>query len=510
MARQTRGRKSAGGSGSASDDTKASASAEVDQTHSADAPQEQRPAPEEAVTASDAVAAESSAPPETGGSESFPENHAESLGTPDATASAVTEAETGAEPVASTVPEAAQDQPEDAPVAEPIEPQTTEAQTTEAQTTEAQSAEAQTGEPDAPATVDRATDTTESTTGAPTAAPTAAPPPPAPPPPAAASRGGFFPMLLGGVVAGGIGYAVHYYLSQDADAPNPEIAALQAEVAQLRSELSAEPDLSVIETELETVRAAVESLDVAGQITAGMDALRAEFAQGDAGDGDTQLLARLTQLAAEISDMTTRLDGVEGHLAAGDAAIAAVQDDLSEIRDLAERRVAEAEAALDTALARAGLDMMRAALGTGAPYPEALGLLRDAGATVPDTLAANAASGVATLEMLQETFPSAARAALRAALQDMPADSAAERIANFLRAQMGARSTAPREGDDPDAVLSRAAAALEAGALDATLSELDALPDAALTAMQDWRARALARHDADAEFETFATTISNQ
>lgn len=506
MARQTRGRKSAGGSGSASDDTKASASAEVDQTHSADAPQEQRPAPEEAVTASDAVAAESSAPPETGGSESVPENHAESLGTPDATASAGTEAETGAEPVASTVPEAAQDQPEDAPVAEPIEPQNTEAQTTEAQTTEAQSAEAHTGEPEAAATVDRAIDTTESTTGA----STAALPPPAPPPPAAASRGGFFPMLLGGVVAGGIGYAVHYYLSQDADAPNPEIAALQAEVAQLRSELSAAPDLSVIETELETVRAAVESLDVAGQITTGMDALRAEFAQGDAGDGDTQLLARLTQLAAEVADMTTRLDGVEGHLAAGDAAIAAVQDDLSEIRDLAERRVAEAEAALDTALARAGLDMMRAALGTGAPYPEALGLLRDAGATVPDTLAANAASGVATLEMLQETFPSAARAALRAALQDMPADSAAERIANFLRAQMGARSTAPREGDDPDAVLSRAAAALEAGALDATLSELDALPDAALTAMQDWRARAQARHDADAEFETFATTISNQ
>lgn len=337
-----------------------------------------------------------------------------------------------------------------------------------------------------------------------------------PPPPASAS-GGFFPLLLGGIVAGGIGYGVHYAMSQGTGGQASDIAALQAEISELRTALAAAPDLSGLEAELADLRAAVsaplaavESLDVAGQIAAEIDALRAEFAQGDTGAAQAEVMTRLNQLAEDLSGTTARLEGLESDLAARGTQIAAIQNELAEIRDLAEGRLAEAETALDTALARAGLDMLRAALSTGAPYPEALGLLRDAGVTVPETLAANAPAGVRTLEMLQETFPAAARAALRAALQDMPADSTAERIANFLRAQVGARSTAPRDGDDPDAVLSRAGAALEAGSLEAALAELDALPEPALAAMQDWRRAAQARHDAEAEFETFATTLSTQ
>ncbi len=343
------------------------------------------------------------------------------------------------------------------------------------------------------------------------------PPLTAPPSPPASGKGGFLPMLLGGVVAGGIGFGAHYLLSQDAGGQAPEIAALQAEITELRAELAAAPDLTALEAELAELRAALgdpdaatDSLDVAGQIAAEIDALRAEFAQDEAGAVDPAVLDRLDGLRSDLSETAARLDGFEADLAARDTRISALQDELAELRDLAENRLTAAETALDTALARAGLDMLRAALNSGGAYPDALSLLREAGVTVPDTLATHAPGGVPTLEALQDSFPEAARAGLRAALQDMPAETAGERITNFLRAQVGARSTTPREGDDPDAVLSRAAAALEAGALDTALMELDALPEPALVAMQDWRRAAQARHDAEAEFETFATTLSTQ
>ena len=72
----------------------------------------------------------------------------------------------------------------------------------------------------------------------------------------------------------------------------------------------------------------------------------------------------------------------------------------------------------------------------------------------------------------------------------------ADRFTAFLRRQTNARSLAPREGNDPDAILSRAEAALSSGDLPAALTELDALPENARAAMDGWIADASARADA--------------
>jgi len=61
---------------------------------------------------------------------------------------------------------------------------------------------------------------------------------------------------------------------------------------------------------------------------------------------------------------------------------------------------------------------------------------------------------------------------------------------------LGARSVAPREGDDPDAVLSRAEAAVRSGDLDTALTEIAALPDVAQSAIADWQANAETRLEA--------------
>lgn len=293
-------------------------------------------------------------------------------------------------------------------------------------------------------------------------------------------KSGVFPLLLGGLVAGAIGYGAAYLgLQQQTAGPVDEIGQIRSEIGSLRAEIDAIPaptDVSALEAELAELRGQVGTADEAdlGPLQARLDDMN-----------DT-----LSQQVGTVSDEVSSLRAA---LAEAEEQIAALGADMADLRDLGERRVVEAEAAVDTALAQSGLDSVRAALETGAPYADAVSRLEAAGARVPEALVTPAASGIPTIETLQEEFPEAARAALRVALQDAPAESTADRLGNFLRAQTGARSTVPRQGDDADAVLSRAGAALEAGDLETALAEIDTLPEPAQAAMGGWLNAAQAR-----------------
>jgi hypothetical protein len=90
----------------------------------------------------------------------------------------------------------------------------------------------------------------------------------------------------------------------------------------------------------------------------------------------------------------------------------------------------------------------------------------------------------------------------------MPEDAGAmERFGAFLRSQTGARSTAPRAGDDPDAVLSRAEGALAEGQIAAALTLLEALPEAGRAEVAAWRAAAEARLAAVDAAEALAAAL---
>jgi hypothetical protein len=131
--------------------------------------------------------------------------------------------------------------------------------------------------------------------------------------------------------------------------------------------------------------------------------------------------------------------------------------------------------------------------------------LTDLGAApIPPVLADHAASGLPTLQSLRDAFPGVARAALDAARQADMGASWTDRITAFLKTQTGARSLTPREGDDPDAILSRAEAALASGDLPAVLAELAVLPEAAKPALTDWLAQAQLRLDAAAALTSLA------
>jgi hypothetical protein len=77
-------------------------------------------------------------------------------------------------------------------------------------------------------------------------------------------------------------------------------------------------------------------------------------------------------------------------------------------------------------------------------------------------------------------------------------ESWSDRVANFVRTQVGVRALTPRDGNDPDAILSRAEAALTVGDLAQALAELATLPVPAQDALAAWRAQAQLRLDAQA------------
>jgi hypothetical protein len=83
-----------------------------------------------------------------------------------------------------------------------------------------------------------------------------------------------------------------------------------------------------------------------------------------------------------------------------------------------------------------------------------------------------------------------------------------DRFTAFLQGQVAGRAIEPREGDGPDAVLSRAQAAVSAGELETALAEISALPEAAQAEMADWVAQAEARVEVVTALDGVAEALS--
>ncbi|MCV3269974.1 COG4223 family protein [Roseobacter sinensis] len=301
-----------------------------------------------------------------------------------------------------------------------------------------------------------------------------------PPPPAAPQRTtSFWPAVFGGIVAALLGFIagrgdmLDAYLP-GAAAPEPvDLAPLNSELAALSERLGA---LETAETP-EMPEIPDLSADLGG------------------------LSQSLASVETALQSVTTRLEELEARPVADPVApppdnseeLAALQSSIEELEARLAEEDARASAEAERILARAALTRVITAVETGEAFEPALGALEEVTPVeVPEALRTAALEGVPTVSALRESFPEAARAALAAARAEVP-ESEVDGLGGFLRRQLSARSVTPREGSDPDAVLSRAEAALRAGDLDAALAETEALPDAAKTAMQDWLAGATAR-----------------
>lgn len=355
------------------------------------------------------------------------------------------------------------------------------------------------------------------------AAPEPEPAPQARPEPEPRRRGGFVPAFFGGVIAAGLGAGAALYLLPQGWQPATPTAeqlardqAVQGQLAALSSEVEAlraapAPDAALAETTEALARdlaaatdAQAEALTRLQDIETRLESL--ESGTGFGGNAGGVEPGTVDAVRAEMDAMRQLIEQQQGAQQEVAAAATAAEERLAAAEAEAARLRAEAEAAANAARSRAAMSHLRAALESGAPLAPVIEDLSAAGLTVPEALT-TLPDGAPTLAALQDSFPEAARAALAASLPVTAGADWQSRLGAFLQAQTGARSLDPREGTDPDAVLSRAEAALEAGDLPAALAELEGLPAEGRAETAAWEAQAAARIAATGAADALAAEI---
>jgi len=309
-----------------------------------------------------------------------------------------------------------------------------------------------------------------------------------------AKLGSAMPAILGGLVAGAIGFGAAYFVLPKPDTTLlAQISAQASEIAELRDQIAAStPDLSGVEAAQAATADAMVAAD--GRITALETRLNdLSNRAGDSGSVST------AAYEAELDALRSEMENLRG------TAIA----ELESAREQAAEIENNAEAAARAAAGRASLARIQSGMETGAPLGEALDDLAAAlQADVPAALTA-VRDGTPTLAALQSDFPALARAALATARAEGVSGEAEGGFASFLRNQFDVRSVAPKDGDGTDAILSRAEATLRQGRLTDTLAEVGALPEVARAELSDWIALAEARADALAAAATLSTSLND-
>ena len=347
-----------------------------------------------------------------------------------------------------------------------------------------------------------------------------APQPQASRPDPAAKSSGFGGMVVGGVIAAALGYGVAVYApfagfpgqSAQTFEAAAALAALGDRVASLEAMPAPAPAVDTALTDrvqaLEQEGAEPADAPDFSALTGAIAALDARLAAIEAappGEGG----ATSPELAASVEALRAEVEGLRGSGTAMSAEIAAAAADaqarLAEAEAQATQLKAEAEETARKSMARAAVSRLQAALESGAPFETALADLP--AQEVPAVLTEAASVGIVSRAALEEAFPDAARSALEASLQADMGESLAERSWSFLQSTTGARSLAPREGTDPDAVLSRAEAAVKAGDLPVALTELQGLPPEGQAAMADFIAKVRKRQDAADAVAALAAAI---
>ncbi len=303
----------------------------------------------------------------------------------------------------------------------------------------------------------------------------------------------FWPMVLGGVVAACLGFVAGK--SQIIDPILPQ---------SWRSAGESVDSTASIEAMGQTV----------SQLKAEVDTLRGQIPEAPADNSET-----LDALNASVEDLVARIDGLEQRPqapsdATSNADVAALTQQMEAQQEQIDKLLEDAQLMQDTATAAAGNTLARAAatrvlsaIDSGAPFATALA---DVGANsdieIPAALQQVADDGVTPLSDLQQSLPDAARAALAAARTN--ATDADGGFGGFLKRQLGARSVQPREGNDPDAILSRVEDATRQGRLADALAEADALPEPAKAELQSWMDAARARLEAMNAAETLIQRLA--
>lgn len=337
-------------------------------------------------------------------------------------------------------------------------------------------------------------------------------------------KGGFVPLVLGGIVAAGIGVGSAGYIFPNGLSFGPKPADYTSAIEEqssridaLSAELAAKPafDASALEASIadatSAVIAAQEQITGVAETVAAFEERLTTLEALPREDGISQQMENaLKEMRAELNQQNAALEQmapVEGELNDMRAALDAQKGELVTMIAEAQATKQDAEKTARDTLARAGVTRILVALESGAPFADALAEVEaNSDIAIPEALAQTAADGVPTLASLGDAYPNAAREALAA----VRSEDTGGGVSSFLTRQLGVRSVAPREGDDPDAILSRVGAAVDEGRISYALEIADALPEGAKAPLAEWMAQANLRLSAAREAEALATSLNSQ
>lgn len=335
--------------------------------------------------------------------------------------------------------------------------------------------------------------------------------------------------LMAGVAGGAValllagGLHVAGLLPLGSSAPQddhaPAIAALEAQLADLRGQISAlegaggdDPALAGRVAEAEE---RVATLDAA------VEALRAEIAQlgnqpgGEAAPVDlSPLEERIAAVEAALGDINAA-QPPQADLSAVEESIAALREEVTSTReaqaaassrlDALEQAIARFDKRLDeqaeapaTAVIIAA-SALKAAIDRGAPFTTELDTFASLAPEAPQVegLRAYAAAGVATRAQLAAESNAAANAMIAAAAPVDPEAGVMDRLWASAMGLVQVRPIGMVEGDGVSEIVARLDAAVEAGDYERAIAEFATLPETAKAAGEAFMQRLEARHHAD-------------
>lgn len=319
-------------------------------------------------------------------------------------------------------------------------------------------------------------------------------------------QGGFVPMVLGGVVAAALGFGASQFLYPNGMGGADQSQAVDELTATVQQQGAT---IARLGKELEAVQASPTTVDAPDMETLATLVDDANGAIAKVSSRASALETRLTELEKQPVGSGPSADTVAAYEREVDAMRAALQKQKAEIEELvnaAQQEKASAELTAKQAMIRSAVSRIQVALDTGKGFSGSVADLKAGGVTVPTILVDVADTGVPSVAALSEAFPEAARSALSAARKE---EGSGGKALTFLRNQLGVRSLEPKEGNDPDAILSRAEAALNDGRLGDAMAELKDLPELARIELTDWMALAARRADAVAATETLGASVAS-
>ena len=326
------------------------------------------------------------------------------------------------------------------------------------------------------------------------------------------SRLGLLPLIFFSILSGGVGFIAAYLVFFLG------IFSLGSSSEDIRASLSKVIASNTQDVERVTTTVQRQEMDIVQAIQK-IDALDAQVifnremaeAQAPFGIRMQTLEDQLNSIELHADSITKRIWALENKpigeivsesvIGAYNNEVTALQSSIQAQRDQVDKLIAQASAKetqaleiLQTTMARIALAEVQTALEKGMPFVTELNeFAKLTGRRVPPKLSELADTGAVTIAELNAQFPPFARKALTAQRAGSSENRLSAGWADFLKSQFQARSVSPKEGNDADAVLSRAEDAVRQGNLAKALEELSNLTSPAKDKMAQWSNQAVAR-----------------